>query len=919
MNDRYIDFLAEELQNGKLVVFVGAGVSMNSGLPSWSFLVKKYAEYLGIEKENYTSEEMLEIPEIFYNHFGKIKYYNILEKIFEKNYKFNSIHESLENLQLNYIITTNYDDLIENKLNETNEYDIIKKEEELAYSKSNKMIIKMHGDIENRNIVLKKSDYDRYEQNFPLITTFVKSLFTTNTVLFIGYSLNDINVKNIMKWISDILNEDFRRVYLVDFEKTNDITKYNDKKNKLVNRISLQCEKSGDKEKALTDFLNKLSNNKKKKEIEENFKIYENLNYLTENNLKKIIKNVNISEYETSDEGLIINRKISIESLVDKNMYREILVKSRINKMIINKPEKIEIELLNEKNEEILEIVESIITYDKTKFENSKKNVDNQYLIVYGLMFFQKFDKAEETVKKISEKFKPHELTKENIIWNNFILLNIQKEKARVGIKENHKIDLEKIYKKNFKNETELSREIFENLTLKKIELKIEDCLYKLRETKNSCILGSSSIKNAKYITKDAFNHCIFNGISLRHPEMYKIIKKYSEIIFMAYTNEVDMSNSFFGESSEFNKIDSFEYFDIFMMMQLSLKDLELLFNDYKIKNLKCDNLSIEKALESFKNILSLEEFNQTEIRLLLEKKLFLLSRMSFTKEQSEKILKNILNNENNYQMLFIDNIQYKGCVNNFVSLFYKIIENLCSDSLKKLIIKIIEENKPTKYNENSINFLTYYFKEKTIEKIKETEEVTDFLKNSDSKTRLYISRVLEEKLAKNIINQEKEKLLKEFKVEIYILMINEGEIVPCLNKEKLIVAQIESLLNSSYGLNTSIEIILSNLFFLFLNNLVTKEFIEYMKDYKNENFLKYIEKNGHQNILRYSLDRENFNFSLLGLSDLKIFTKKGIKKLLKTSNNNSDFIFLIQNYIKSRNGNDEIVEAYLEFINGDE
>ena len=86
-----------------------------------------------------------------------------------------------------------------------NIYDIITKDNELPYSKTNKAIIKMHGDLKNRNVVLKKSDYDNYEKNFPLISTFIKGLFTSNTILFIGYSLNDVNVKDIIRWINEIL------------------------------------------------------------------------------------------------------------------------------------------------------------------------------------------------------------------------------------------------------------------------------------------------------------------------------------------------------------------------------------------------------------------------------------------------------------------------------------------------------------------------------------------------------------------------------------------------------------------------------------------------------------------------------------------------------------------------------------------
>ena len=83
-----IEVLAEELRDGKLIIFVGAGVSMNSKLPSWNELIRDYAEKLGMIKENeqrsFNGEETLEIPEIYYDKFGKIKYYEILEKRFKE-------------------------------------------------------------------------------------------------------------------------------------------------------------------------------------------------------------------------------------------------------------------------------------------------------------------------------------------------------------------------------------------------------------------------------------------------------------------------------------------------------------------------------------------------------------------------------------------------------------------------------------------------------------------------------------------------------------------------------------------------------------------------------------------------------------------------------------------------------------------
>lgn len=60
--------IQEAQQKGKLIVFVGAGVSQNSNLPSWNDLVNQLAQDLGIEKkiipeelEETLTEEQVEI------------------------------------------------------------------------------------------------------------------------------------------------------------------------------------------------------------------------------------------------------------------------------------------------------------------------------------------------------------------------------------------------------------------------------------------------------------------------------------------------------------------------------------------------------------------------------------------------------------------------------------------------------------------------------------------------------------------------------------------------------------------------------------------------------------------------------------------------------------------------------------------
>ncbi len=200
--------------NNKLVLFIGAGVSINSGLPSWNELITEIKKKINISNKN---EDYLKIAQYYYNSRGEKEYYDFLREKLEVDAKPNKIHDLLLELNPSHIITTNYDDLIEKAASKKGMFfDVVSKDNDLPYTPSNKMIIKMHGDFKNRNIVFKEDDYLSYSNNFKLIENYIKSLFATKTIIFVGYSLSDVNVKLIFQWIKDILGNDLPRPYFID-------------------------------------------------------------------------------------------------------------------------------------------------------------------------------------------------------------------------------------------------------------------------------------------------------------------------------------------------------------------------------------------------------------------------------------------------------------------------------------------------------------------------------------------------------------------------------------------------------------------------------------------------------------------------------------------------------------------------------
>ena len=105
------------------------------------------------------------------------------------------------------IITTNYDTLLETLFPN---FDTYIGQEELLFSNITGIgeIYKIHGSVTDaRSLVLTSKDYENFEKKASYLIAKLLTIFLEYPIIFLGYSLNDRNIRNIFETISDCLSQ----------------------------------------------------------------------------------------------------------------------------------------------------------------------------------------------------------------------------------------------------------------------------------------------------------------------------------------------------------------------------------------------------------------------------------------------------------------------------------------------------------------------------------------------------------------------------------------------------------------------------------------------------------------------------------------------------------------------------------------
>lgn len=266
--------------NSYPIVFIGSGISKRylEDFPTWTTLLEEYWEQINENNSIYqfmrnldqTDETIKNAPEekkrflinvktashikkryddLFYSgqitldnltiqeaYYSKISPFNysITKKFSEYKVK-EDMKEELEEYKkflskAKVIVTTNYDTLTEDLLESINQKPTIYVGQNGFFDETYNWseLFKIHGDVNDpSSIVITEEDYNAYDKNSILISAKILSNLIYSPIIFIGYSLTDINVQKLLTdFSSQLPNEDLRkntnRITVVEYQENKD-------------------------------------------------------------------------------------------------------------------------------------------------------------------------------------------------------------------------------------------------------------------------------------------------------------------------------------------------------------------------------------------------------------------------------------------------------------------------------------------------------------------------------------------------------------------------------------------------------------------------------------------------------------------------------------------------------------------------
>jgi hypothetical protein len=213
--------LANRALEGQLALFIGAGVAMGCGLPSWSELLQHLAVLARLtdaERAAFKCCDVLDQATILEKRLTPAGFRRaIAERLHEKTrVSYSLLHCLLASLcgESLQAVTTNYDVKFEQALDDCAGQCGLPPLSILPFKPvdgSPRWLLKMHGCVRKpESIVITRKDYLNYHNKCEAIGGVVQAMLITKHVLFLGFSLTDPNFHKILHAVSETIGADLK-------------------------------------------------------------------------------------------------------------------------------------------------------------------------------------------------------------------------------------------------------------------------------------------------------------------------------------------------------------------------------------------------------------------------------------------------------------------------------------------------------------------------------------------------------------------------------------------------------------------------------------------------------------------------------------------------------------------------------------
>lgn len=188
--------LLTSIINRDCVFYIGAGLSIDAGLPSGKELAKILNEIYAKNGHSEEIQPLYKIAQKFEDFRGRPNLITVIKESIVKNMEHvdKIPHEMLRRIkpQPVNIITTNWDKLIEDAYGARNIVTILNDDSLTQHTTVKTNLIKIHGDIEDlMHAIITEHDYATFKRNHSGFDEKIRTLFREKTLLFIGYSTED--------------------------------------------------------------------------------------------------------------------------------------------------------------------------------------------------------------------------------------------------------------------------------------------------------------------------------------------------------------------------------------------------------------------------------------------------------------------------------------------------------------------------------------------------------------------------------------------------------------------------------------------------------------------------------------------------------------------------------------------------------